>query len=158
MLRAAGPPPPLEFPPLGDGLVHRRGDGAVDPLAGALGIQGVVVRAGREGRFDDVVGGGFQLIVAKGDPLDGLDSRTRALLDTLDATFASLAPDAPYGVEDRDGRLTAWLAEHGAQAVLVRPDFYVFGSADSAEDIPHLLDDFMTQLPITTSTTSGAPT
>ena len=158
MLRAAGPPPPLEFPPLADGLLRRRADGGVDPLAGALSVQGVVARAGREGRFDDVVGGGVQLIVATGDPLDGLDAGTRALLDALDATVASLSPDAPCGVEDRDGRLTAWLSEHGAHAVLVRPDFYVFGSADSAEDLPHLLEDFRTQLLVTTPTTSGALT
>ena len=47
-------------------------------------------------------------------------------------TVASLDPAAPGGVRDVDGRLTAWLAEHGVHAVLVRPDFYVFGSAASA--------------------------
>jgi len=158
MLRAAAPPPPLALPPLTGGLLHRRSDGGLDPLAGALSVQGVVARAGREGRFDDVVGGGVQLIVADGDPLDGVDTGTRALLDTLDASIASLSSDAPYGVEDRDGRLTDWLAGHGAHAVLVRPDFYVFGSAASAEAIAHLLDDLRTQLLITTPTTSGAPT
>jgi 2-polyprenyl-6-methoxyphenol hydroxylase-like FAD-dependent oxidoreductase len=158
MLRAAGPPPPLEFPPLAGGLVHRSGGGEVDPLAGALSVQGMVARAGREGRFDDVVGSGVQLIVATGDPLDGLDAPTRALLDTLDVTVASLAADAPHGVQDRDGRLTAWLTEHRAHAVLVRPDFYVFGSAGSPEDVAPLLHDFRTQLLLNTPMPSGALT
>jgi hypothetical protein len=156
MLRAAGPPPPLELAALAAGILHQRRDGVADPMAGSLSVQGIVARAGRDGRFDDVVGGGFQLIVATGDPLEGLGAGDRALLDTLDATVASLSPDAPHGVDDSDGRLTSWLAEHEAHAVLVRPDFYVFGSAASAEEVPHLLDDLRTQLAISSPPTSGA--
>jgi len=56
-----------------------------------------------------------------------------------------------------DGRLTAWLSEHGTYAVLVRPDFYVFGSAPSPEQLPALLDDLRTQLHITpTPAATGA--
>ena len=65
------PPPPLELAPLTAGLLHQP-IGEPDPLAGTLSVQGVVERAGREGRFDDVVGGGFQLIVADGDPFEHL--------------------------------------------------------------------------------------
>jgi hypothetical protein len=36
---------------------------------------------------------------------------------------ASLDPAAPQGVRDADGRLTGWLAEQGAHAALMRPDF-----------------------------------
>ena len=61
-------------------------------------------------------------------------------------TVASLDPDAPYGVRDVDGRLTAWLSEHEAQAVLVRPDFYVFGSVRAAEELPALLDELRSRL------------
>ncbi len=157
MLRAAGPPPPLELAPLTAGLLHQQID-EPDPLAGTLSVQGVVERAGREGRFDDVVGGGFQLIVADGDPLEALSRRERKLLDTLGATVASLDPAAQSGVRDVDGRLTAWLAEHNAHAVLIRPDFYVFGGAASAQAVPELLEDLRTQLNITlTLATSGAP-
>jgi hypothetical protein len=86
-----------------------------------------------------------------------LSNRQRALLDTLEATVASLDPGAPHGVRDRDGRLTAWLSERGAHAVLVRPDFYVFGCAATPHAVPALLDDFRTQLHITsTPATSGA--
>jgi 2-polyprenyl-6-methoxyphenol hydroxylase-like FAD-dependent oxidoreductase len=156
MLRAAGPPPPLELAPLTGGLLHQP-IGEPDPLAGTLGVQGVVNHAGRQGRFDDVVGGGFQLIVASGDPLEHLSDRQRTLLDTLEVAVASLDPAAPHGVSDCDGRLTAWLSEHNAHAVLVRPDFYVFGGAASPEGLPALLDDLRTQLHITsTPATSGA--
>lgn len=150
-LRQAGPPPPLELAPLTAGLLHAAD---ADPLAGALSVQGVVARAGRKGRFDDVVGHGFQLIVAAGDPLEGLSAQQRALLDTLDATVASLDADAPHGVRDLDGRLTAWLSGHGVHAVLVRPDFYVFGSAASPDEVPELLDDLGSRLHLTSTPSS----
>jgi 2-polyprenyl-6-methoxyphenol hydroxylase-like FAD-dependent oxidoreductase len=157
MVRAAGPPPPLELAPLSEGLLHQP-IGEPDPLAGTLSVQGIVERAGREGRFDDVVGGGFQLIVASGDPLEALSRRERQLLDSLGASVASLDPAAPHGVRDCDGRLTAWLSEHNAHAVLVRPDFYVFGATASAHAVPELLEDLRTQLHLSFNpVTSGVP-
>jgi len=157
MLRQAEPPPPPELPPLSGGALHRPGDHDPDRLAGKLSVQGVVARAEREGRFDDLVGQGFQLIVADGDPLEQLASEHRALITLLDVTVAALDPHGPQGVRDVDGRLTAWLSEHGTYAVLVRPDFYVFGSASSPEQLPALLDDLRSQLHLTsTPATSGA--
>jgi hypothetical protein len=150
MLRQVDAPRPLELASLTAGLLHQP-IGEPDPLAGTLSVQGVVEREGREGRFDDVVGGGFQLIVADGDPFEHLSDRQRALLDALGATVATLDPAAPLGVRDCDGRLTAWLSEHNAHAVVVRPDFYVFGGAASPRDLAALLDDLRTQLHLTTT-------
>jgi hypothetical protein len=150
MLRQVDAPPPLELASLTAGLLHQP-IGEPDPLAGTLSVQGLVEREGREGRFDDLIGNGFQLIVADGDPFEHLSDPRRALLDTLDATVATLDPAAPLGVRDCDGRLTAWLSEHNAHAVLVRPDFYVFGGAATPHDLPALLDDLRTQLHLTTT-------
>ena len=156
MLRQIEPPSPPELAPLRDGVVHWASGGS-DPLAGTLSVQGVVRRGDREGLFDDVIGRGFQLIVAAGDPLGELSGDQRALIGALDMSVASLDPAAPGGVHDVDGRLTAWLTEHGAHAVLVRPDFYVFGSCPSPGELPDLLDDLQTQLQLTyTTATAGA--
>ena len=148
-LRGVDAPPPLELPPLSDGALHRPAGSAPDSLAGALSVQGLVRRAGRDGRFDDVVGRGFQLIVADDEALASLSSDQRALIDALDMTVASLDPASPGGVSDLDGRLSAWLAQHGVYAVLIRPDFYVFGSCPSAGALPELLDDLRSQLQLT---------
>ena len=67
------------------------------------------------------------------------------------STVASLDPGAPAGVRDLDGRLTDWLGRHGAHAVLVRPDFYVFGSAASPAELPSLFDDLRERLALTPS-------
>jgi 2-polyprenyl-6-methoxyphenol hydroxylase-like FAD-dependent oxidoreductase len=155
VLRQADPPPPPTLPPLTGGALRAAGD--ADPLAGTLSVQGLVARAGRQGRFDDVIGRGFQLITAGGDPLAALDAERRRLVDLLDMSVATLDPDVPNGVRDLDGRLTGWLSEHGAHAVLVRPDFYVFGSAQTDEALPALLDDLNSLLHLTpTPASSGA--
>jgi hypothetical protein len=97
-----------------------------------------------------VVGNGWTLIAAAGDPLEPLDPEHRVVLDELDAKIASLDPQAASGVTDLDGRLTDWLADHGVHAVLVRPDFYVFGSAQSEAALPALVEDLRTQLGVST--------
>ncbi len=149
-LRAAGPPPVLAHPPLGTaGALHREDD----PLAGLLSVQGRIERDGREALLDDLTGGGFTLVTRAGDPAAGLEPADRDLLDALDASLVSLDPAAPGGVRDADGRMTAWLEEHDVHAVLVRPDFYVFGSAAAPAGIPALVRDLRECLsvPITTA-------
>jgi 3-(3-hydroxy-phenyl)propionate hydroxylase len=157
-LRATGWQPVVKLPPLTAGVL-RRGvpETTADPLAGTLGVQGVVARRGRQGRADDLLGHGFRLIVAAGDPLERLGGELRALVRTLDMAVASLEPGAPHGVRDVDGRLTAWLQDHDAYAVVVRPDFYVFGSVASPEGLGALLEDLRSRLHIDSTITTGAP-
>lgn len=117
-------PPPPPFPPLRAGLVDSASGGG----AGVLSPHDVIVRADGSVRLDDVVGGGFALISRA--PVE--DPR----LARLGVTNVCLD-----GVLQRDaaGRLTAFLDRQGAEAVLVRPDFYVFGAARNVADIPDLL-------------------
>ena len=98
---------------------------AGDPLAGHLFIQGRVRWRGQEGLFDDLVGRGWVLLAADGDPLAGLDADTARW-------FAELGGIAVHGIEDLDGTYRRWFAEHGVSVVLQRPDFYLFGAGDDA--------------------------
>jgi 3-(3-hydroxy-phenyl)propionate hydroxylase len=149
-LRQAEPPPPVEAPPFAAGVIHRGGEQRPDPLAGTLSVQGLVAVDGRTARFDDVVGRGWTLIAAEGDPFEQLQPRQRELLETLEANVVSLDSRGPTGVTDVDGRLTEWLGRHDAHAVIVRPDFYVFGSVDSPVGLPSLVDDLRSQLALKT--------
>ena len=54
-----------------------------------------------------------------------------ALLDRIGAHAVALDE-----VEDLDGRPTAWLDEHGVEAVVMRPDAYVFGAVEALDDLP----------------------
>jgi hypothetical protein len=47
---------------------------------------------------------------------------------------------------DINGTYSQWFAAHHCAAVLVRPDFYVFGTAASQEEIPSLVMDLQIQL------------
>jgi len=147
-VRAAGPPPAIEMPPLSGGAIGS------DPLAGRLALQGRVAGATSEGLLDDVTGGGFTLIVAEGDPDAALGEVDSELLDALGVHRVSLGPAARCGVRDVDGRLGSWLAAHAVHAVLVRPDFYVFGSVSAPDDLPALVGDLRTHLSIAAKETS----
>jgi len=143
-VRAAGPPPEIGLPPL-DGDLRREGDA----LSGHLALQGRVELGGLEGRLDDHTGPGFALITRDGAALDALDPGRHAVLDAL--AVGGLCLD---GARELDGRTSAWLDEHDAYAVLVRPDLYVFGSAASPADLPSLIDDLRDRLGLSIAATA----
>src|ERR1700689_4771381 len=58
-------------------------------------------------------------------------------------------------VVDADDTYASWLDGCGAQAVLVRPDFYVFGAVTADLTAPDLVDQYLACL---RSPRGGAPT
>ena len=79
--------------------------------------------------FDDVVGHGWQLLLLRSQagPAPSWTRRSR----TSCARFAAWSPDfGPQGdTVDLDGAYAAWFDRLGVEAVLVRPDLYVFGTS-----------------------------
>ncbi len=138
--------------PLVDGLLRKDGQGRPAPYAGQAGPQWRVRRAGTTGLFDDVVGTGFVLLYAE-DVVPALDARRLKFLDGIgtrlvrmvpaDTPTADLAPRDALDVEDR---YLPYLSEMDALAVLVRPDFYLFGIARDEDELHSLVDDLATQL------------
>jgi len=133
-LRAAGTVERWPFPRLGAGLVYH-GPGELASLAGTLGIQGIVAAGERSGLLDDVVGRGFTLISSVGDLREALGDHELQALDRIDCKIVTLGGN----VGDVDGSLSGWLRSEGAVAVLVRPDFYVYGAVDSPQAIQPLV-------------------
>ncbi|GKQ39955.1 FAD-dependent monooxygenase [Streptomyces sp. A012304] len=131
--------PPRPLPRLGAGL--RRDDAG----GGLLSIQAEVDGGARQGLFDDVVGPGGVLLLADPRLCERLRPQDTALL--ADLGWKVVALDAVPGEEqvvDTTGAYAAWLAQLDAVAVLIRPDFYVYGTAADAEDLTallHHLDD-----------------
>jgi 2-polyprenyl-6-methoxyphenol hydroxylase-like FAD-dependent oxidoreductase len=131
--RAAEVPPATTLPGLAGGL---RASHA--PLAGVRAVQGTVRLDGRNGRFNDLAGGGFVLLTRQRPVLSDEHAR---FLEQVGAQLAVLGD-----LDDLDGRLTAWLDEHDVAAVLIRPDSYVFGAAATLDSLPSLVEDLRTQL------------
>jgi 3-(3-hydroxy-phenyl)propionate hydroxylase/flavoprotein hydroxylase len=133
--------PPIQPIRLGNGLVREN-----DPTAGFLGFQGRVELNGHSGRFDTVVGGGFSLVAVGVGPNDHLTEESRAYLDELGAIVAQVSGDGL--IRDVDRQYEAWFAREGIVAILLRPDFYRFGSAVSAADIEPLVASLRAKLPL----------
>jgi flavoprotein hydroxylase len=136
--------------PLETGLLHRDADGRPARHAGAATPQARVAAAGRTGLFDDVVGLGFVLL-ATVDPAAVLGERRLSALAAAGARVVRVrstgTEDAgPHTVADVDYVYLPYLAALGSVAVLVRPDFYLFGAARDEPGLRELVDDLVRQL------------
>ncbi|MFI6345336.1 bifunctional 3-(3-hydroxy-phenyl)propionate/3-hydroxycinnamic acid hydroxylase [Streptomyces sp. NPDC050560] len=134
--------------PLADGVLRTGPDGRPAGLAGSLVPQAVVEHEGTRGMFDEVVGTGFVLL-SDTPPEELLSAADLRFLASLRARTVWLRPpDAGGGpgVLDTAGVYLPYLAEHGATALLARPDFYVFGTAEGPADVPALVADLRERL------------
>ncbi|KAF3399816.1 hypothetical protein F1880_008288 [Penicillium rolfsii] len=132
----AGLAPSPSHPTLIKGFLQRRADGSLVPLAGTLSPQGRVRINEREGLLDSLVGFGFQLVSSV--PVEELlSSAQKQLLKE---------------------RTNAIFEEHSLVAYLTRPDLYVFGIANTADDIPSLVDDLAKELTEPSFEDSTTPT
>jgi 3-(3-hydroxy-phenyl)propionate hydroxylase/flavoprotein hydroxylase len=132
-------PEKLRLPGLGPGL-HTGSE-----HAGRLVPQGRVAALDVHGLFDEVLGHGFVLLLDGRDRPGGvpLTASTADLAARLGVSVHYLADggDGKGGIADLDGVYGAWFDENGSAAVLWRPDFYVFGAAESIADVPALLKE-----------------
>ena len=90
------------------------------PGAGKRFIQPRVRLDGQDRLLDDATGGGLVLI-SRGEATE----TEPTLIEPLGIRSFRLEAD----LEDVSGDLGRWLDDHQADAVLLRPDFYVFGTA-----------------------------
>lgn len=144
----ATPPPP--FPSLAHGIIRRNGSGEAASPAGVLCPHGAVAYQGRRGRFDDLVGLGFVLVLRSADARRALTDASLAVLEQLGGHAVHLAEAEAEGgadaVVDLDGKFIPFMDELGLAAMLVRPDFFMYGGARRAGDIPALVADLAADL------------
>jgi 2-polyprenyl-6-methoxyphenol hydroxylase-like FAD-dependent oxidoreductase len=165
VMTAAGGRPDLVLPPippavLGPGVLATGVDGAPVGLAGQLSPQARVARVGgAAGRFDEVAGTGF-VVASTVDLSAVLTEGLRSALDRLGAHIVQFAgpgtvpesgaaPGAGGAGEmviDVDGFYLPWLRGAGIEAIVVRPDFYLFGAVPAAAQLPALLDELFARL------------
>jgi 2-polyprenyl-6-methoxyphenol hydroxylase-like FAD-dependent oxidoreductase len=127
-------PERIRFPGIGPGLVGRGSS------AGELSPQGDVTADGVRGRFDEVFGYGLVVIGAP-DASPLTEAALAACRGTVDAVV-QFAVEA----DDVEGVYGRWFDETGAKFAVVRPDFYVYGTAHDEFGLVALLDEFTGQL------------
>ncbi|MEU6593898.1 bifunctional 3-(3-hydroxy-phenyl)propionate/3-hydroxycinnamic acid hydroxylase [Streptomyces sp. NPDC046881] len=140
---------------LQDGVVLRDADGKPAAGAGHLTPQGRVAGARGTGLFDDIVGTGFVLLTtqdAGSGPDDVLDAGHRAFLAELGARTVRVLPAGTPpealgadDVVDVDQVYLPYLSEQKATVALVRPDFYLFGTAEDTSGLPELVESLRRQ-------------
>ncbi|MFW6772917.1 bifunctional 3-(3-hydroxy-phenyl)propionate/3-hydroxycinnamic acid hydroxylase [Nocardioides sp. CPCC 205120] len=133
-------PPPFE-PGIGAGFVPGQ------PLAGRLGVQPVLrTDDGTARRSDDVLGQGFTLF-----SLVELDEAAAALAAELEQAIGlrTVVVGTARGMQEEGDALSRWLEQGGVVAALVRPDFYVYGTAIGPEALVDLLASLRPTLSLT---------
>jgi hypothetical protein len=140
-----------EPPVLDRGVFALGPDGTARRPAGTLGPQGHVRVGTGEGRFDDLFGSpAFTVLTRGGKAADVVDGSGRELLERLGAVAvevvdADAEPEADQAA-DLNGVYAAYFDAHDAAAVVVRPDFYVFGVVADLADLSALLDELRSAL------------
>lgn len=162
MLKAEGRPelalPAVPPPVLGPGVSHTDVDGHLVAPAGELSPQARVAdRSGAVGRFDEVFGTGFFVASA----VDLAAVLTPAVLEALRLLRARVVTFVEAGTEavaagpvdlavdvafDVDGFYLPYMRDAGHEVMIVRPDYYFFGTAGTAAQLPALLEELVTKL------------
>lgn len=139
-------PPMPDFPQLTAGVLALGADGRPRKLAGTLSLQAPVMAGGQVVLADAVFGTGFTLLGYGLDPGAGLGAAQRAALDRIGARIVSVGDHAGADAADAEGAYGRWFTANGVCAVLVRPDFYIFGIAERPAEIGTLVDELAARL------------
>jgi 2-polyprenyl-6-methoxyphenol hydroxylase-like FAD-dependent oxidoreductase len=128
--------------PLSEGVVA-----ANDDFAGTLSHQGRVAYDGAGGFFDIAFGSGcFVLIGMDADPETQLKPQALAAWKLLGGRSVHMGGPR---CRDLEGIYERWLTQAGVGVVLVRPDYYVFGSGKTAADADRLVMELAAKLGMT---------
>ncbi|CUW25374.1 MULTISPECIES: bifunctional 3-(3-hydroxy-phenyl)propionate/3-hydroxycinnamic acid hydroxylase MhpA [Streptomyces] len=165
---ARGPGRPDPARPITCGLLHRPDGAAPDtrvPPAGEVLPHARLLRPSGAEPPADPVGRGFVLyVMSEAEP--DLTPDRRSFLREAGAEVVRLWPagtsyDGTGGVADvvdavdADGVLRGYLDRYGASALLVRPDYHVFGAAADPAGVTALVDDLRTHLTAPAPTPAG---
>ena len=133
------PAPAPGLPDLTTGFIH--------PTAPHAGRQ--LVQGKDQGRpFDDVHGNSWRLVVLPAD-VDCIGRDERAWFESIGGRVVALANPDPLYVH--------WLVQHDTTCALQRPDFYLYGTAQTAAMATTLLADLRHHLTPDGSTTRCSP-
>jgi 3-(3-hydroxy-phenyl)propionate hydroxylase/flavoprotein hydroxylase len=148
----SGNVPPMPQLPLSltKGILYGHPESGFNRGAGQLSPQDEVQRGEKRGLYDDVVGQGWSVISFKEHPKSVLRPEQIATLEKLGTHFVHMSPDPGEEgkVADLHGTYAKFMEEHGFEAIVVRPDYYLFGGVGTMEELPDLADDWIRKIPL----------
>jgi 2-polyprenyl-6-methoxyphenol hydroxylase-like FAD-dependent oxidoreductase len=134
-------PPPL-FPHLEQGFLDHSDAGA--ELAGRLAPHARITLDGVEGGMDAVLGMGFTLLLRGASAKDVFTSEKIASLSELEVRMVQFSRDTQAdAARDVDGKLTAFFDKHNIDALIVRPDFYIYAAVHKVQSLTSLVDNML---------------
>jgi 3-(3-hydroxy-phenyl)propionate hydroxylase len=146
LLSGEAPPPPPD-PILTTGVLLRDREGHPSTLGGHLAPQGYIHLDGRTGRFDDIVGWGFHVVVHDRDPRELLSDEQMRFLDAIHGRAVGVSTEEAPGLAiDVNWTYERYFHDHAIAAFIMRPDFYMFGTVSTLDALPSAIDDLRSQL------------
>jgi 3-(3-hydroxy-phenyl)propionate hydroxylase len=133
---------------INSGILYRSDDQPPRRPVGYLGPQGVVRSSDGEGRFDEIVGSGFQLIGWQVDPAEFLTTGQLEFLHSIGAVICGVTDEEAEEkfVIDVDGNYKDFCSNFGISGMIQRPDFVIFGVIGNPDEYSVLVDDLRRQL------------
>ena len=95
-----------------------------------------------EGLLDDVVGTGWHLVTS-GQPAE-LDGELAAWFERIGGRIVAIGTE----VEDVEGLYGRWFTDHAVSAVLERPDFAIYGTTNTDQDVAALVTQLRDQFDV----------
>lgn len=142
------------YEPITGDLVHLGTGIWCDDSAGAgeLSTQGFVEVSGKRDRFDQIVGQGWMVVGLDVNPAEALSAQQLESLNFLGGRTVKIgAVGCDCDAVDVDGTYAQWMNSLNAQYFILRPDFYVAASANSAADINQRFDQVLSKLHVSLS-------
>ncbi|WP_180900631.1 bifunctional 3-(3-hydroxy-phenyl)propionate/3-hydroxycinnamic acid hydroxylase [Martelella soudanensis] len=145
MFLGGNAPRPAPFPILTDGMLQRDKSGVVVAPAGELSPHGAVRHQGKTERYDSFVPVGFTLVLNGDFKPSEVDAAICARREIQIVNVADRRTATDNQIGDTQGQFGRFMDERNLQAMLVRPDFYLFGGASDAAGLSALLMEFERQ-------------
>jgi 2-polyprenyl-6-methoxyphenol hydroxylase-like FAD-dependent oxidoreductase len=123
-------PEKIRFPALRGDLIVNNGD---------FFPQGRVSTEDRVAHFDDVVGEGWCIVTRAPQMLTNLTQAQRVFWQSIEGRVAILGESA-RDLHDVDDVYAAWFATSSCAAAVVRPDWYVYGTARDKHELSEVLE------------------
>lgn len=130
----------FRVPGFEEGIIAKGAPGAGDAFG-----QARVRYNGVEGQFDDVAGRGWLLLARNGDLDAALSAEDAAFWRSLEGKTLRLGNGAGE-VQDVDGYYTSLLDGYGCDVLLKRPDYYIYGGAQTVDELSGLFKTLRARL------------